>query len=44
MERKLIIKMLQKADYNKKKAAELLDMSRRTLYNKLEKYQIVVPK
>lgn len=40
MEKKLIISMLQKADYNKKKAAELLNMSRRTLYNKLEKYGI----
>jgi DNA-binding NtrC family response regulator len=44
MEKKLIIKMLQKAAYNKKKAAELLNMSRRTLYNKLEKYRIIVPK
>lgn len=44
MEKKLIIKMLQKADYNKKRAAELLKMSRRTLYNKLEKYQIIIPK
>lgn len=40
MEKKLILTMLQKADYNKKKAAELLNMSRRTLYNKLEKYGI----
>jgi two-component system response regulator HydG len=32
--------MLQKAEYNKKRAAELLNMSRKTLYNKLEKYGI----
>ena len=44
IEKKLIIKMLQKADHNKKKAAELLNMSRRTLYNKLEKYSITTPK
>ena len=44
MEIKLIVKMLQKANYNKKKAAELLHMSRRTLYNKLEKYSIPIPK
>ena len=44
MEKNLILKMLQKANYNKKKAAELLNMSRKTLYNKLEKYGIVPPK
>ena len=44
MEIKLIITMLQRARYNKKKAAELLNMSRRTLYNKLEKYHIQTPK
>ncbi len=40
MEKELILNMLQKADYNKKKAAELLNMSRKTLYNKIEKYGI----
>ncbi len=40
MERQLIIEMLQKTNYNKKKTAELLNMSRNTLYNKLEKYGI----
>jgi DNA-binding NtrC family response regulator len=40
MERELILSMLQKAEYNKKKAAELLNMSRKTLYNKIEKYGI----
>jgi DNA-binding NtrC family response regulator len=38
MEKELILSMLQKADHNKKKAAELLNMSRKTLYNKIEKY------
>jgi DNA-binding NtrC family response regulator len=40
MEKELILSMLQKAEYNKKRAAELLNMSRKTLYNKLEKYGI----
>jgi DNA-binding NtrC family response regulator len=40
LERNLILKTLQKSKYNKKKAAELLNMSRKTLYNKLEKYGI----
>ena len=38
LERDLIIRMLQKTNNNKKKAAELLNFSRRTLYNKLKKY------
>jgi DNA-binding NtrC family response regulator len=44
MERNLILKTLQQTGYNKKKAAELLNMSRKTLYNKLEKYAINTPK
>ena len=44
VERNLILKMLQKTGYNKKKTAEILDMSRRTLYRKLEKYRISIPK
>ncbi|PIE31861.1 sigma-54-dependent Fis family transcriptional regulator [candidate division KSB3 bacterium] len=40
VERNLILKMLQKSHYNKKKAAELLNMSRTTLYSKLQKYGI----
>jgi DNA-binding NtrC family response regulator len=40
MEKELILSMLQKADHNKKKAAELLNMSRKTLYNKIQKYGI----
>jgi DNA-binding NtrC family response regulator len=43
VEKNLIIKMLQKTDYNKKKTAEILDMSRRTLYRKLKKYGIFTP-
>lgn len=41
-EKTLILKMLQKADNNKRKAAELLNMSRNTLYNKLQKYGITL--
>ncbi|MCP4400437.1 MAG: sigma-54-dependent Fis family transcriptional regulator [bacterium] len=44
MERNLIVKTLQKTGYNKKKTAELLNMSRTTLYNKLGKYGISLPK
>jgi len=43
VEKNLILKMLEQTDYNKKKTAEILDMSRRTLYRKLEKYGISVP-
>jgi two-component system response regulator HydG len=44
MEKNLILKMLQKTDYNKKKTAELLNMSRKTLYSRLRKYDISTPK
>jgi len=40
MERDLILSTLEKVNYNKKKAAELLNMSRKTLYNKMDKYSI----
>lgn len=40
-ERKLIIEVLQKVKYNKSKAAQMLNIDRKTLYNKLEKYNIV---
>ncbi len=40
VEKDVIIKTLQKMRYNKKKTAELLNMSRNTLYSKLEKYGI----
>ena len=40
MEKKLILKTLLKNDNNKTKTAEELKMSRKTLYNKLERYGI----
>jgi transcriptional regulator with PAS, ATPase and Fis domain len=39
-EKMLILRMLRQAGYNKKKAAALLQVSRKTLYNKLKKYGI----
>jgi DNA-binding NtrC family response regulator len=44
MEKTLIIKTLKKVNYNKKKTARLLNMSRSTLYSKLEKYGIATSK
>ena len=43
MEKNLIIKMLQKTNYNKKRTAEILNMSRKTLYSRLKKYGISTP-
>jgi DNA-binding NtrC family response regulator len=40
-ERNLIIKMLKKMDNNKKRTAEVLNISRKTLYNKLDKYGLI---
>ncbi|MCP4401635.1 MAG: sigma-54-dependent Fis family transcriptional regulator [bacterium] len=40
MEKELILQVLQETKYNKKKAAERLNFSRRTLYNKMDKYGI----
>ncbi len=40
IERNLILEALRKTNYNKKKSAEMLNLSRRTLYNKMEKYGI----
>jgi DNA-binding NtrC family response regulator len=40
IERNLIVETLRKTNYNKKKSAEILNFSRRTLYNKMEKYDI----
>lgn len=39
-ERQLIIDVLQQVKYNKSKAAQVLNIDRKTLYNKLEKYGI----
>jgi two-component system response regulator HydG len=39
-ERNLIISVLYYVNHNKKQAAEILKMSRNTLYNKLKKYRI----
>jgi two-component system, NtrC family, response regulator AtoC len=39
-EKDLINAMLKRASYNKSKAAELLNISRKTLYNKIDKYGI----
>ncbi len=39
-EKELIIRTLEKVKYNKSKAARLLNIDRKTLYNKMEKYQI----
>jgi len=41
-ERQAIIEMLERANYNKSKAAELLKIDRKTLYNKLKLYNINV--
>ena len=40
MEKQLILKTLLKNEQNKTKTAEDLGMSRKTLYNKIEKYGI----
>jgi len=39
-EKSLIIKTLEEVRYNKSKAAKVLNMDRKTLYNKIEKYKI----
>jgi two-component system, NtrC family, response regulator AtoC len=38
MERSLILKVLQSTKYNRSRAAEILNMSRKTLYTKMAKY------
>ena len=39
-EKMLILRMLKQSDFNKRKTAALLEISRKTLYNKLKKYGI----
>ncbi len=39
-ERQAIIDVLEKVNYNKSKAADLLSIDRKTLYNKLKLYNI----
>jgi DNA-binding NtrC family response regulator len=38
MEREMIVKILQSTKYNRSRAAEILNMSRKTLYSKMERY------
>ena len=39
-EKQLIINALKEAGYNKSKAARLLNVTRKTLYNKMEHYNL----
>ena len=40
IERETILRTLEYTGYNKKRTAEILDISRRALYNKIDKYRI----
>jgi two-component system response regulator HydG len=40
IEKKMIVKAIEDAGYNKSKAARLLNIDRKTLYNKIRKYNI----
>lgn len=40
IEKKLIIQTIQEAGYNKSKAAKILNIDRKTLYNKIKLYDI----
>ncbi|MEN6453525.1 MAG: helix-turn-helix domain-containing protein, partial [Prolixibacteraceae bacterium] len=40
IEKQLIVKTIQEAGYNKSKAARILKIDRKTLYNKMKLYEI----
>ncbi|HYW84283.1 MAG TPA: helix-turn-helix domain-containing protein [Spirochaetia bacterium] len=40
MEKHLILRTLQSTNFNRSRVAQLLNMSRKTLYNKMERYGI----
>lgn len=42
-ERKRILSALEKTNYNKTRAAKMLKMTRKTLYNKINRYKLKVP-
>lgn len=44
VEKNVILNMLRQTGYNKKRTAELLNIGRKTLYRKLQKYGITTPK
>ncbi len=43
IERKVLLEALEKADWNKSRAARLLNIDRKALYNRIKKYNINVP-
>ena len=42
-ERKRILSALEQTNYNKTQAAKLLQITRKTLYNKINRYKLTVP-
>ena len=43
IEKKVLLEALEKADWNKSKAARLLNIDRKALYNRIKKYNITIP-
>ena len=43
IEKKVLLEALEKADWNKSKAARMLNIDRKALYNRIKKYNISVP-